>query len=140
MTTSDGGQHPKLVTTLLPLRVGDVLFRTPFFRRPGAQLQRMPEVFCKTDQPNSTARETEFFVIGLVDLGLNFEPRFLIREIHTAWSDSEQRIEWNVYCESLCCTPEDAQKQYAARKAAIVAKGFDCSTQPAANFSLECVL
>jgi hypothetical protein len=100
----------------------------------------MPEVFCETDQPNSTARETEFFVIRLVDLGLNFEPRFLIREIHAAWSDSEQRIEWNVYCESLCCTPEDAQQHYAARKAAIVANGFNCSTQSAANFLIECAL
>jgi hypothetical protein len=77
--------------------------------------------------PESTAHETEFFAVRLVDLGLNVKPRFLIREIHAAWSDSEQRIDWNVHCESLSCTAEDAQQHYAARKAAIVAQGFNCS-------------
>jgi hypothetical protein len=98
------------------------------------------EIFQKTDDPEATVRETEFFAIRLVDLGLNLKPRFLIREIHAAWSDSEQRIEWNVHCDGMCCTPEEAQQHYAARKAAIVAKGFKCSNQPAAPFSPECVL
>jgi hypothetical protein len=51
----------------------------------------------------ATAREKEFFAIRLVDLGQNVKPRFLIREIHGAWSDSEHRIKWNVDCDALCC-------------------------------------
>ena len=100
----------------------------------------MVEIFRKTDDPTATAREKEFFALRLVDLGLNIKPRFLIREIQAVWSDSEQRTNWNVHCDGLCCTPAEAQQHFAARKAAIVAKGFNCSTQPAADFSLECVL
>ena len=95
----------------------------------------MMEIFRKTDDSKATARETEFFVLRLVDLGLKVKPRFLIREIHAAWSDSEQRTKWNVHCDGLCCTPEEAQQQFATRKAAIVVKGFNCSTRPAANLS-----
>jgi hypothetical protein len=86
----------------------------------------MVEILCKPGHLESTARETEFFAVRLVDLGLNVKPRFLIREIQAVWSDSEKRIVWNVHCESLCCTLEDAQHHYAARRAAIVAKGFNC--------------
>src|ERR1700726_4811824 len=95
----------------------------------------MMEIFQRTDAPKSTAREMEFFALRLLDLGLKVQPRFLIREIQAVWSDSEQRTEWNVHCDGLCCTPEEAQRQFAARKAAIVAKGFNCSNQPAAKFS-----
>src|ERR1700722_9290590 len=100
----------------------------------------MVEIFRKTPDPKITARETEFFALRLVYLGLNVKPRFLIREIHAAWSDSEQRMEWNIYCDGLCCTPEEAQQHYAARKAALFAKGFTCWNQPAPDFSRECVL
>jgi len=97
----------------------------------------MVEFLCKTDQSAATAQETEFFVIRLVDLGLDFEPRFLIREIHAAWSDSEQRIELNVHGDGLRCTSEDAQRHYAARKTAIVAKGFNCSNlEPSGAYSV----
>ena len=97
------------------------------------------EIFRKTDEPMATAREEEFFVLRLVDLGLNVKPRFLIREIRAVWSDSEQRTKWDVHCDRLCCTPEEALQRFVARKAAIVAAGFSWSTQPAANFSIECV-
>jgi hypothetical protein len=94
----------------------------------------MVEILRKTDDPMSTAREKEFFALRLVDLGLNVKPRFLVREIHAVWSDSERRIEWNVHCDGLCCTPDEALQHIAARRAAIVAKGFNCSNQPAALF------
>ncbi len=100
----------------------------------------MVEILRKTDDPMATAREKEFFALRLVDLGLNVNPRFLIREIHGAWSDSEHRIKWNVHCSGLCCTAEEALRHFADRKAAIVAKGFNCSTRSAVTFSLECVL
>ena len=89
------------------------------------------EIFRKIDDPEATAQEMEFFALRLVDLGLKVKPRFLIREIHAAWSDSEQRTKWNVHCDGLCCTPEEALQHFAARKAAIVANGFNCSNQPA---------
>ena len=116
----------------------DVQFCTSLFTSPRAQLH-IVEVLWKNDNPTATAREKEFVALRLVDLGLNVKPRFLIREVHAAWSDSEQRTMWNVDCDGLCCTPEEAQQQFAARKAVIVAKGFNCLNQPAANISLECV-
>jgi hypothetical protein len=82
----------------------------------------MVETLRQTDDPKATAREKEFFALRLVDLGLNVKPRFLIREIHGAWSDSEHRIKWNVDCDGLCCDPEEALRHFSARKAAIVAK------------------
>jgi hypothetical protein len=105
-------------------------FLNIFVQPSWAQLHRMVEILCKPDDTKSTARETEFFAIRLVDLGLDVKPRFLIREISAVWSDSEQGIEWNVHCESLCCTPEDAQQKYVARRANIVTKGYNCSCPP----------
>jgi len=93
------------------------------------------EILSKTDNPKANALETEFYALRLVDLGLNLRPRFLIREIHAAWSDSEQRSKWDVYCDGLCSIPEEAQQHFATRKAAIIARGFNCSNQPADNFS-----
>jgi hypothetical protein len=95
----------------MPLvRVGGCSFLHIFVQPSRAKLRTVLELFCRTDHPMSTARETEFFVIPLVDLGLNLKPRFLIREIHAAWSDSGHRIKWNVDCDALCCTPEEAQQ------------------------------
>ena len=94
------------------------------------------EILSKTHAPKATTRETEFYALRLVDLGLNLRPRFLIREIHAAWSDSEQRSKWDVYCDGLCSIPEEAQQHFATRKAAIIARGFNCLNQPADSFSL----
>jgi hypothetical protein len=88
----------------------------------------MVEILWKTDDPHAKLQEREFFELRLVDFGLNRKPRFLIREIHAAWSDSEERIKWDGYREYVCCTPEEAQQHFAARKAAIVAKGFNRSS------------
>jgi hypothetical protein len=86
------------------LGVGRCSFLHILFTPPWVRLNGIVEILCKTDRPKSTAQETEFFAVRLVDLGLNVKPRFLIREIHAAWSDSEQRIEWNVNCDCLRCS------------------------------------
>jgi hypothetical protein len=87
----------------------------------------MVEIFWKSDPSERKLREREFFELRFVDLGAMVKPRFVVREIHGVWSPSDQRIKRNGYQDESCWTPEEALQHFAARKVAIVAKGFNRS-------------
>ena len=84
----------------------------------------MVEIFCKIDDRHGPLEKREHFDLRLVDLGTNFTPRFLIREIYVRWSDSLKRVVWDGFEDDDCRTREEAQRCYDNRKAAILAKGF----------------
>ena len=85
------------------------------------------EMFCRNDARHDSLETQEYFDLRLVDLGANFTPRFLIREIHARWSDSLKRVVWDGFENDNCRIPEEAQRCYDNRKAVIHAKGFTCS-------------
>ena len=87
----------------------------------------MVEILWKSDPSERKLREREFFELRFVDLGVNVKPRFVVREIHAVWSQSDQRIKWNGYQDESCWTPEEALQHFTARKVAIMAKGFNRS-------------
>jgi hypothetical protein len=87
----------------------------------------MVEILWKSDPSERKLREREFFELRCVDLGVQVKPRFVVREIHAVWSQSDQRIKWNGFQDESCSTPEEALQHFAARKVAIMAKGFNRS-------------
>jgi hypothetical protein len=87
----------------------------------------MVEILWKSDASQRILPEREFFELRFVDLGVKSNPRFVVREIHGAWSRSDQRIKWNGYQDESCWSPDEALRRFAARRAAIAARGFNRS-------------
>ncbi len=87
----------------------------------------MVEILWKSDPSQRMLPEREFFELHSIDLGANATPRFVVRQIHGVWSGPELGIKWNGYQDESCSTPEKAIQQYAARRAALVEKGFSRS-------------
>ena len=92
----------------------------------------MVEILWKSNSPHLPAMDHELVELRLVDLGDSAAPRFLIREIHAAWSASRQQIQWNGYKDQPCRTRQEAKQRFETRKAEIVDAGFPHTTVLAA--------
>ena len=76
------------------------------------------------DDRHGSLEEQEYFEIRLIDSSTNAKPSFLIREIHTVWSDRARQVMWNGHEYHNCRTLDEAQKCFTRRKGFILAKGF----------------
>lgn len=88
----------------------------------------MTEILWNTNSPHSPLRDHELVELRLVDLGGADEHRYLVREIHAAWSASAQQIEWKGFEDETYESERDAEKRFASRKASIVNAGFPFAT------------
>lgn len=88
----------------------------------------MTEILWNTNAPHSRLRDHELVELRLMDLGGTEEHRYLVREIHAAWSAAAQQIEWKGFEDEMCGSRQEAQESFASRKASIVSAGFPCAT------------
>jgi hypothetical protein len=88
----------------------------------------MVEILWKSNAPHLPAKDHELVELRLVDLGSSVAPRFLVREIHAAWSATRQQIQWKGYQDEPCGTRQEAKQRFADRKASVVDAGFPHST------------
>ena len=88
----------------------------------------MTEILWNTNSPHSPLRDHELVELRLVDLGGNQEHRYLVREIHAAWSAAAQQIEWKGFEDEIYISEPDAQQSFAARKATNLKAGFPFTT------------
>jgi hypothetical protein len=88
----------------------------------------MTEILWKTNSPHSSLRNHELVELRLVDLGGADEHRYLVREIHAAWSASAQQIEWKGFKDRIYINEPDALQSFAARKSTILGTGFPYAT------------
>jgi hypothetical protein len=88
----------------------------------------MVEILWKSNAPHLPAKDHELVELRLVDLGASAAPRFLIREIHAAWSAARQQIQWQGYKDLPCGTRQEAKHRFATRKASIVEEGYPHTT------------
>ncbi|HEY3705434.1 MAG TPA: hypothetical protein VGL22_10265 [Terracidiphilus sp.] len=88
----------------------------------------MVEILWKSNAPHLPVKDHELVELRLLDLGNAAAPRFLVREIHAAWSASKQQIQWKGYNDESCATPQEAQARFKKRKAAQIQAGFAYST------------
>ena len=92
----------------------------------------MVEILWKSNAPHLPAKDHELVELRLVDLGAKAAPRFLVREIHAAWSAARQQIQWKGYQDEPCRSSLEATERFSARKAEIVKAGFPHTTVLAA--------
>jgi hypothetical protein len=88
----------------------------------------MTEILWNTNSPHSSLRDHELVELRLVDLGGTEEHRYLIREIHAAWSASAQQIEWKGFADQIWLNQQEAQEHFDGRKASILRSGFPYTT------------
>jgi hypothetical protein len=88
----------------------------------------MTEILWNTNSPHSSLRDHELVELRLVDLGGRDEHRFLLREIHAAWSASSQQIQWKGFEDHMYLDERDALRSFAARKTTIANAGFPYAT------------
>jgi hypothetical protein len=88
----------------------------------------MTEILWNTNSPHSPLRDHELVELRLVDLGKPEDHRFLVREIHAAWSASAQQIEWKGFKDRTFETEQDAERSFARRKTSILKAGFAYTT------------
>lgn len=84
----------------------------------------MTEILWNTNAPHSPLRDHELVELRLVDLGGTEEHRYLVREIHAAWSAAAQQIEWKGFEDETCDSRQQAQHSFASRKKSIAKAGF----------------
>ncbi len=84
----------------------------------------MTEILWNTNSPHSPLRDHELVELRLVDLGGTEQHRYLVREIHAAWSASAQQIEWKRFEDAIYESERDALKSFAARKSTNLSGGF----------------
>lgn len=88
----------------------------------------MTEILWNTNSPHSPLRDHELVELRLVDLGGTEVHRYLVREIHAAWSASAQQIEWKGFEDKMYLSEADAERSFATRKTSIVSHGFPYAT------------
>jgi hypothetical protein len=88
----------------------------------------MVEILWKSNAPHLPVKDHELVELRLVDLGNAAAPRFLVREIHAAWSAAKQQMQWNGYEDEACGTRQEARRRFADRKSNIVNAGFSYTT------------
>ena len=88
----------------------------------------MTEILWNTNSPHSPLRDHELVELRLVDLGGIEEHRYLLREIHAAWSASTQQIQWKGFEDRMYLDERDALRSFASRKTTIVNAGFPFAT------------
>jgi len=88
----------------------------------------MTEILWNTNSPHSPLRDHELVELRLVDLGGTEEHRYLVREIHAAWSAAAQQIEWKGFEDALYEDEWEALRSFAARKSRNLNAGFPYTT------------
>jgi len=88
----------------------------------------MTEILWNTNSPHSPLRDHELVELRLMDLGGTEEHRYLVREIHAAWSASAQQIEWKGFEDVIFLNEPDALRSFAARKTTNLSAGFPYTT------------
>ena len=88
----------------------------------------MVEILWKSNAPHLPAKDHELVELRLLDLGKTVAPRFLVREIHAAWSASKQQIQWKGYIDEPFGTSQEARRSFENRKASNVEAGFAYTT------------
>lgn len=87
----------------------------------------MVQILWKSNAPHSPAQDHELVELRLVDLGKT-RSRYLVREIHAAWSAAAQQIEWKGFTDQRFETRQEASVSFATRKACITHSGFGHTT------------
>ena len=88
----------------------------------------MTEILWNTNSPHSPLRDHELVELRLVDLGGAQEHRYLVREIHAAWSAAAQQIEWKGFEDEIYGDEGEALRSFDARKATNLTTGFPFTT------------
>jgi hypothetical protein len=88
----------------------------------------MVEILWKSNAPHLPVKDHELVELRLVDLGNAAAPRFLVREIHAAWSAARQQIQWKGYIDEPCGSRHEACRRFESRKATQVDAGFAHTT------------
>jgi len=84
----------------------------------------MTAILWNTNSPHSPLRDHELVELRLVDLGGTESHRYLVREIHAAWSASDQQIRWKGFKDEIYGDEGDALRSFDARKTTNLSAGF----------------
>jgi len=84
----------------------------------------MQEVLSKTDDPKVALRDQEFYELRLYDSDVAGEPVYCLREARARWDDEAGHIVWDEEQVQAFMTHQEAKQQYAARRVALVQKGY----------------
>lgn len=88
----------------------------------------MVEILWKSKAPHSPIQDHELVELRLVDFGRTETHKYLVREIHAAWSASAQQINWKGFRDQAFGSLQDAERWFAKRKASAVKAGFPFTT------------
>ena len=88
----------------------------------------MTEILWNTNSPHSPLRDHELVELRLVDLGGAEQHRYLVREIHAAWSARTQQIQWKGFIDETYGNEEEAFRSFDARKTRNLCAGFPFET------------
>ncbi len=88
----------------------------------------MVEILWKSNAPHLPKQDHELVELRLIEVGRSGSDRFLVREIHAAWSAAAQAIEWKSYRDETYGTPQEARRSFENRKASMHDEGYAFST------------
>ena len=84
----------------------------------------MNEVFSKTVGPNATLCDQEFYELKLYDSDDIWNPGHMVMQSRAFWSKVDQQFMWDEIETERWPTPKEAEERYAARRRALVKRGF----------------
>jgi hypothetical protein len=90
----------------------------------GSMILVMQEVLSKTDDPKVALRDQEFYELRLYDSDVAGDPVYCVGEVRARWDDEAGHIVWDEEQVQAFMTHQEAKQQYAARRVALVQKGY----------------
>lgn len=88
----------------------------------------MTEILWNTNSPHSPLQDHELVELRFVDLGGVKEHRYLVREVHAAWSASAQQIQWKGFEDVIYLDEQDALQFFATRRSSTLQAGYPYTT------------
>jgi hypothetical protein len=84
----------------------------------------MQEVLSRSENPQGTLRDQEFYELNLSDSKLDGKPVFYVREARARWDEQSGQIVWDEEETDRTSSLEEAKKRYEERKLALARRGF----------------
>ena len=89
----------------------------------GAIISAVQEVLSKAEG-ETPLKEQEFYELSLLDTPNQMGTQYSVRQWHAQWSEIDRQIMWDDEQVEYFRIPEEAQRRYDERRAALAAKGF----------------
>jgi len=84
----------------------------------------MQEVFSRIEQPGVSLHDQEFYELRLYDSEHTWCPAHTLVQSRAMWSEVDGQFMWDEIETDSFSTLDKAHRRYAARRRALIAKGF----------------